>query len=387
MHEPLTLPAPSPPLPQATENTSASIFAVSDSTATDQAPPKAPFLPFRSQCGRRGCTYVLRYEGMDPFVALATMVNAHRSHCFGRDFGTTHRCDTGWAPTEEMGKQWEMPAGDAARSTSQRATDIDAMDCDTTDEWDQPAAMPISERKGGATDMDCLTARISQQYRATISADDTATSTSEGKAGATGMDCNTARTGQQCRAADRSADKVMQDGDDKVVHNAHGELPVRRRSYATMHPRRKSKGVPATTAKRTSKKVASPQTQRPRKKKSAHTEAQRKAALEADPWTLKVEFTKLVCRGCGRTIRLDGRSRYYPGLWWKHRENCERVRSGCALLDQPEQRKTDAICSDAEGTNRFKTVAGVRCHLEDVEMAAGTLGSGLTEFRWIHLAP
>ncbi|KAJ6573419.1 hypothetical protein DFH09DRAFT_1151830 [Mycena vulgaris] len=375
MREPSTLRAPTPPLPQATEKNSASVFAVSDSAATDQAPPKAPFLSFQSQCGRRGCTYVFRYEGTDPFAALATMVKAHRSHCFGRDIGITHRCDTGWAPSEEMGKQWEKPAGDAARFTSKwkvEATDKDAMDCDTTDEWDQPAAMPISEHRGGVNDMDCVTARAGQQCRAAMSADNTVMSTSEGKAGATGMDCNIARTGQQCRAADGSADKVMQDGDE---------------NYATMRSCRKPKGTLATAAKRTSKKVVAPQTQRTRKKKSAHTEAQRKAALEADPWTLKVEFAKLVCRGCGRTIRLDGRSRYYPGLWWKHREHCERVRSGCALPDQPKQHKKDAMCSDAERANELKTVAGVRRHLEDVEMPAGTLASGLTEFRWIHLAP
>ncbi|KAJ6557209.1 hypothetical protein DFH09DRAFT_540128 [Mycena vulgaris] len=253
-----------------------------------------------------------------------------------------------------MGKQWEKPAGDAARSPSKRATDKDAMNCDTTDEGDQPTAMPISERKGSATDMDCVTAR----------------------------------TGQQCHAADGSADKVVQDGNVKVMHDAHGELPIRYRSYATMRPCRKPKGAPATTAKGASKKVASPQTQRTRKKKSAHTEAQRKAMLEADPWTLKVEFTKLVCRGCGRTIRLDGRSRYYPGLWWKHRGHCERVRSECVLPNQPEQqRKKDAMCSDAERTNKLKTVAGIRCRLDDVGMPAGTLGSGLTEFQWIHFAP
>ncbi|KAJ6520699.1 hypothetical protein DFH09DRAFT_227144 [Mycena vulgaris] len=232
-----------------------------------------------------------------------------------------------------------------------RATDKDAMDCDTPEEWDQPVAMPISERKGEATDMDCVTARISQQYRATISADDMTTSTSEGKAGAAGMDCNTAQTGQQCRAAEGSADKVVQDGDDKVMHDAHGELPIQRRSYATVRPCRKPKGAPATTAKRASKKVASPQTQSTRKK-SAHTEAQRRVALEADPWTMNVEVTKLVCRGCGRTIRLDGRSRYYPGLWWKHREHCERVRSGCALLDRPEQRKKDAPMRSARISSR-----------------------------------
>ncbi|KAJ7608104.1 hypothetical protein DFH06DRAFT_1347139 [Mycena polygramma] len=65
-------------------------------------------------------------------------------------------------------------------------------------------------------------------------------------------------------------------------------------------------------------------------KKTARTEAQRLALLKADPWTLKVEPHYVVCRSCKHTISLDKRSRYYPGLWEKHRVRCvtKRVSSG-----------------------------------------------------------
>ncbi|KAF7372139.1 hypothetical protein MVEN_00072800 [Mycena venus] len=61
-------------------------------------------------------------------------------------------------------------------------------------------------------------------------------------------------------------------------------------------------------------------------KKTARSEAERREALEADEWTLQVKPLQVVCRGCGRTIKLDRRSRYYPGLWEKHRNKCKHVR-------------------------------------------------------------
>jgi len=60
-------------------------------------------------------------------------------------------------------------------------------------------------------------------------------------------------------------------------------------------------------------------------KKTARTEAERRLALESDEWTLRVTPHEVVCRGCRRTIKLDRRSRYYPGLWEKHRDRCEHV--------------------------------------------------------------
>ncbi|KAJ6505786.1 hypothetical protein C8R47DRAFT_1102420 [Mycena vitilis] len=59
-----------------------------------------------------------------------------------------------------------------------------------------------------------------------------------------------------------------------------------------------------------------------RKKKGARTEAQRRALLLADPWTHEVGPHHVVCGGCSHTISLDKRSRYYPGLWEKHRLRC-----------------------------------------------------------------
>ncbi|KAJ7204154.1 hypothetical protein GGX14DRAFT_569749 [Mycena pura] len=69
----------------------------------------------------------------------------------------------------------------------------------------------------------------------------------------------------------------------------------------------------------------------PRKKKSARTEAERIALLAADPWALRFDAATVVCRGCARAIRLDRRSRYYPGLWLKHRARCAGVKRARAL--------------------------------------------------------
>ncbi|KAJ7739475.1 hypothetical protein DFH07DRAFT_840250 [Mycena maculata] len=60
-------------------------------------------------------------------------------------------------------------------------------------------------------------------------------------------------------------------------------------------------------------------------KKTSRTEAERRIALETDPWTNSVNPHDVLCRGCRRVIKLDRRSRYYPGLWEKHRDRCEHV--------------------------------------------------------------
>ncbi|KAJ7626800.1 hypothetical protein FB45DRAFT_920108 [Roridomyces roridus] len=59
-------------------------------------------------------------------------------------------------------------------------------------------------------------------------------------------------------------------------------------------------------------------------KKSARSEAERRLSLEADIWIVPgtVEPHAVVCRNCARRIKLDRRSRFYPGLWTKHRDRC-----------------------------------------------------------------
>lgn len=59
--------------------------------------------------------------------------------------------------------------------------------------------------------------------------------------------------------------------------------------------------------------------------KQRKSEAQRKRELEDDEYTYSVRPASVRCRGCNREISLDKRSRYYPGLWTKHRGKCARI--------------------------------------------------------------
>ncbi|KAK7042554.1 hypothetical protein R3P38DRAFT_2891164 [Favolaschia claudopus] len=85
------------------------------------------------------------------------------------------------------------------------------------------------------------------------------------------------------------------------------------------------------------------ETDPPFAKKTARSEAERRRLLETDEWAVKVTPHEVVCRGCSRPIRLDRRSRYYPGLWEKHRDRCEQV----AKLQEEVQ--------DAEKSNQSVT--------------------------------
>ncbi|KAJ7225124.1 hypothetical protein B0H12DRAFT_1149501 [Mycena haematopus] len=79
-------------------------------------------------------------------------------------------------------------------------------------------------------------------------------------------------------------------------------------------------------------------------KKSARTEAERRLALESDPCALRVTPHDVLCAGCRRTIKLDRRSRYYPGLWEKHRERCE----GVAKIEERPVASTSSSSSSAD---------------------------------------
>jgi len=59
--------------------------------------------------------------------------------------------------------------------------------------------------------------------------------------------------------------------------------------------------------------------------KQRKTEAERKQELENDEYTYNVQSTSVSCRGCEKEISLDKRSRYYPGLWTKHRRKCPGI--------------------------------------------------------------
>lgn len=54
-------------------------------------------------------------------------------------------------------------------------------------------------------------------------------------------------------------------------------------------------------------------------------EGERKEDLENDEYTDDVQPTSIRCCGCDKVICLDKRSRYYPGLWVKHRGKCPGI--------------------------------------------------------------
>jgi hypothetical protein len=62
-----------------------------------------------------------------------------------------------------------------------------------------------------------------------------------------------------------------------------------------------------------------------RSSKRRQTEDERKETLEIDEYTDHVQPTSVRCRGCDKVICLDKRSRYYPGLWVKHRGKCRGI--------------------------------------------------------------
>ncbi|KAG2141824.1 hypothetical protein DEU56DRAFT_697695, partial [Suillus clintonianus] len=59
--------------------------------------------------------------------------------------------------------------------------------------------------------------------------------------------------------------------------------------------------------------------------KQRRNEGQRKQELEDDGYTYNVRPISVRCRGCKKDISLDKRSRYYPGLWTKHRNKCPGI--------------------------------------------------------------
>ncbi|KAG1720640.1 hypothetical protein EDB19DRAFT_1776006, partial [Suillus lakei] len=54
-------------------------------------------------------------------------------------------------------------------------------------------------------------------------------------------------------------------------------------------------------------------------------EDKRREKLESDQYTENVQPISVRCRGCNKDIRLDRRSRFYSGLWLKHRGKCPGI--------------------------------------------------------------
>ncbi|KAF9457798.1 hypothetical protein BDZ94DRAFT_1272231 [Collybia nuda] len=64
-----------------------------------------------------------------------------------------------------------------------------------------------------------------------------------------------------------------------------------------------------------------------RYKKNVMDKWARKRLIEEDTWATNATPKSVDCKGCGKTIKLDKRSDYYPGLWIKHRSKCAVIRN------------------------------------------------------------
>ncbi|KAJ7129881.1 hypothetical protein C8R43DRAFT_1134144 [Mycena crocata] len=78
----------------------------------------------------------------------------------------------------------------------------------------------------------------------------------------------------------------------------------------------------------------------PKVKKSSYNMAERIAGLQMDPMVYSFTSTEVVCGGCKRRIKTDGRSLYYPGLFIKHRGRCVEVQKRLALMKLQEENAT-----------------------------------------------
>jgi hypothetical protein len=94
--------------------------------------------------------------------------------------------------------------------------------------------------------------------------------------------------------SDLSDDEATDDDSDYDVTAESISVPVKRKRKATSTPRKTATRSSNATAHHTA--TASPKLLPDRKKKGARTMAQRRAVLEADPWTITVAPHHVVCR-------------------------------------------------------------------------------------------
>ncbi|KAJ7784994.1 hypothetical protein DFH07DRAFT_1054471, partial [Mycena maculata] len=259
---------------------------------------------FESSCGRPGCTHSFRYDGGNPLDGIAALVKAHRANCVGRDLSATHPRTIHWEPSIQMVKQF--PRAEYNAETSYFGAEYYKDEA----HWDDCPQDKQDRDKANQKAM-IATHRWDMSWTPT-GGEMSNTRNVENKA-----------TMATCAPEFRfTCDNI----ETKLIESRHSSAA---NSVDEMMYGFGSEG-PAETA---SCRGATARTKKPGAKKTARTEVERKAVLRDDPWTGLVEFYRVLCRGCGNTIKLDARSRYYPGLWLKHRKRCDGVRRGKPLLD------------------------------------------------------
>ncbi|KAF4593209.1 hypothetical protein EYR38_008921 [Pleurotus pulmonarius] len=111
------------------------------------------------------------------------------------------------------------------------------------------------------------------------------------------------------------------------------------------------------------------------RKKNMMDETERKKKLEEDPWALEVTPVSVRCGACTRLVSLDKRSRYYPGLWLKHREKCMEIKRLEALEHEQGDKQESTSGSPAKKRSKGKEVH----HDSDLNNAQSSRSSDLKE--------
>ncbi|KAF9460082.1 hypothetical protein BDZ94DRAFT_1266825 [Collybia nuda] len=86
-----------------------------------------------------------------------------------------------------------------------------------------------------------------------------------------------------------------------------------------------------------------------KRRKYVRDPIQRKKILEEDIWATNVTVTSVDCKGCGKTLALDGRRQYYLGLWEKHRVKCPGIRRLRGEEPLPRKPRKTASKRDVDG--------------------------------------
>ncbi|KAG1734150.1 hypothetical protein EDB19DRAFT_1911255 [Suillus lakei] len=99
------------------------------------------------------------------------------------------------------------------------------------------------------------------------------------------------------------------------------------------------------------------------RRKQNKNEDQRREELENDEYTGNVQPTFVRCRGCHKDICLDKRSKFYSGLWLKHRGKCP----GILVLEEEKLTRTERGLDLSNTEQRATATGSFRASGEDSE--------------------
>ncbi|KAJ7290679.1 hypothetical protein C8J57DRAFT_1611817 [Mycena rebaudengoi] len=299
----------------------------------------------QSHCGHKGCGYVFEYSGQDPFQALAVLIKAHALNCRAQKNCAAKR------------KPWERPPN--ARLTwplKTRAAFRCEMDSDEEEgpygeypDADSCATqhpencfsfpMPGPPRGMPTTTSDMPFPDLCSLYPPV--ADPSASPSTIIALGATfpaSISPRATRSRARCT-------EVLMRPSSPTREKKRTSTQASKRQTTSKSSLRSGKGTRMPLPPRAKKLRTA--------KKTAHTEDERKAILENDVYTSGIGAHQVTCRGCGRTIRTDRRSTYYPGLWEKHRKRCRGVKKM-----EYEHEKKDATAAEAATSTPIASTSG-----------------------------